>query len=297
MTHLRGILLMLGAVATFSIMDVAMKHLVETYPSVQVTFLRGAASLPFIIAVIGVVGRWTDLIPRRWMLHLIRGLLSVVTLWGFIYAVSLLSLADAYTIFMSAPLLITALSVPMLGEHVGARRWVAVGVGLCGVILVLKPSGAGLITIGGLAALVSATGYALSALTIRILSKTDSGASTVVWALAIMTAISGVIAIDGWVALRWQEHWPWLVALGISGAIGQYFITQAFRLAPPPVIAPLEYTALAWGMLFDWLLWMTAPSSRMLAGAAIIIASGLYVIHRERMTTVATPGNVPAANS
>ena len=296
MTHLRGILLMLGAVATFSIMDVTMKHLVATYPSVQVTFLRGAASLPFIIAVIGVVGRWTDLIPRRWTLHVIRGLLSVVTLWGFIYAVSLLSLADAYTIFMSAPLLITALSVPMLGEHVGARRWIAVGVGLCGVILVLKPSGAGLITIGGLAALASATGYALSALTIRILSKTDSGASTVVWALAIMTAITGVIAVDGWVALRWQEHWPWLVALGISGAVGQYFITQAFRLAPPPVIAPLEYTALAWGMLFDWLFWMTAPSSRMLAGAAIIIASGLYVIHRERRTTVASPGNVPAAN-
>lgn len=296
MTHLRGILSMLGAVATFSVMDVTMKHLVESYPSVQVTFLRGAASLPFIIAVVGLFGRWPDLIPRRWMLHLIRGLLSVVTLWGFIYAVSLLSLADAYTIFMSAPLLITALSVPLLGEHVGARRWIAVGVGLCGVVLVLKPSGAGLITLGGLAALASATGYALSALTIRILSKTDSGAATVVWALAIMTVISGVIAFDGWVALRWQEHWPWIVALGISGAVGQHFITQAFRLAPPPVIAPLEYTALAWGMLFDWLLWMTAPSSRMLTGAAIIIASGLYVIHRERMTTVAAPSNVPAGN-
>jgi drug/metabolite transporter (DMT)-like permease len=297
MTHLRGILSMFGAVATFSIMDVTMKHLVESYPSVQVTFLRGAASLPFIIAAVGLFGRFTDLIPRRWLLHVVRGLLSVVTLWGFIYAVSLLSLADAYTIFMSAPLLITALSVPMLGEHVGARRWIAVGVGLCGVVLVLKPSGAGLITIGGLAALVSATGYALSALTIRILSKTDSGAATVVWALAIMTVISGVIAVDGWVALRWEEHWPWLVALGISGAVGQHFITQAFRLAPPPVIAPLEYTALAWGMLFDWLLWMTAPSSRMLIGAAIIIASGLYVIHRERMTTVASPGNVAAGNS
>jgi drug/metabolite transporter (DMT)-like permease len=287
---------MLAAVATFSMMDVTMKHLVASYPAVQVTFLRGIASLPLLIAAIGLFGRWRDLIPHRWGLHLVRGLLGVVTLWGFIYAVSLLSLADAYTIFMSAPLLITALSVPLLGEHVGARRWMAVGVGLCGVVLVLKPSGAGLITIGGIAALASALGYALSALTIRILSRTDSGAATVVWALSIMTVISGVIALDGWVALQWQ-HWPWIVGLGISGALGQYFITEAFRRAPPPVIAPLEYTALAWGMFFDWLIWTTAPSTRMLVGAAIIIASGLYVIHRERNVAVASPGNVPASDS
>jgi drug/metabolite transporter (DMT)-like permease len=283
---------MLAAVATFSIMDVTMKHLVATYPSVQVTFLRGIASLPLLIGAVGLFGQWSDLIPHRWALHLIRGLLSVATLWGFIYSVSLLSLADAYTIFMSAPLLITALSVPLLGEHVGARRWIAVGIGLCGVVLVLKPSGSGLITIGGIAALCSALGYALSALTIRILSKTDSASATVVWALAIMTVISGGIALDGWVSLQWQ-HWPWIVVLGISGALGQYFITEAFRRAPPPVIAPLEYTALAWGMLFDWVIWLTAPSSRMLVGAAIIVASGLYVIHRERNTIVAAPGHVP----
>ena len=284
---------MLAAVATFSVMDVTMKHLVASYPSMQVTFLRGIASLPLLIAATGLFGRWSDLIPHRWSLHLIRGLLSVVTLWSFIYSVSMLSLADAYTIFMSAPLLITALSVPLLGEHVGARRWIAVGVGLCGVVLVLKPSGAGLITIGGIAALCSALGYALSALTIRMLSKTDSASATLVWALAIMTVISGTLSLQGWVPLQWQ-HWPWLVVLGISGALGQYFITQAFRRAPPPVIAPLEYTALAWGMLFDWVIWLTAPSSRMLFGAAIIVASGLYVIHRERNAIVPSPDKVSA---
>jgi drug/metabolite transporter (DMT)-like permease len=287
---------MLAAVATFSMMDVTMKHLVAFYPSVQVTFLRGIASLPLLFAAFGLFGRWRDLIPRRWTLHLVRGLLSVMTLWGFIYSVSLLSLADAYTIFMSAPLLITALSVPLLGEHVGARRWIAVGVGLCGVVLVLKPSGTSLITLGGLAALCSALGYALSALTIRILSRTDSGASTVVWALSIMTLISGAIAFNGWIPLQWQ-HWPWIVGLGVSGALGQHFITEAFRRAPPPVIAPLEYTALAWGMFFDWLIWTTAPSSRMLTGAAIIVASGLYVIHRERNVAVAAPDNVPSSDS
>jgi drug/metabolite transporter (DMT)-like permease len=171
--------------------------------------------------------------------------------------------------------------MPLLGEHVGARRWVAVVLGLCGVVIVLKPSGTGFVTIGGIAILGSALGYALSALTIRILSRTDTGASTVVWALTIMTVISGAWASRHWVPIA-AEAWPWIIALGISGALGQYFITEAFRRAPPAVIAPLEYTALAWGMLFDWIIWMTAPSARMLIGAGIIVASGLYVIHRER---------------
>jgi drug/metabolite transporter (DMT)-like permease len=89
-----------------------------------------------------------------------------------------------------------------------------------------------------------------------------------------------VLAAPGWVELRSQD-WIWLLGLGISGAFGQYFITDAFRRAQPAVIAPLEYTALAWGMLFDWLIWSTSPSTRMLVGASIIVASGIYVIRKE----------------
>lgn len=276
---------MLAAVATFSMMDVAMKQLVAAYPAMQVTFLRGIASLPLLFGAVGMFGSWRNLVPKRWGLHLLRGLLSVMTLWAFIYAVGELSLADTYTIFMSAPLLITALSVPLLGEHVGARRWIAVLVGLCGVVLVLNPSGSQWSMIGGIAALVSALGYALSALTIRILSRTDSSSATVVWALTIMTIISGALSIRDWVPIEAQA-WPWIIGLGISGALGQYFITEAFRRAPPPVIAPLEYTALAWGMMFDWVIWTKAPSARMLVGAGIIVASGLYVLHRERASDV-----------
>jgi drug/metabolite transporter (DMT)-like permease len=280
--NLRGILWMLAAVSTFAVMDVTLKLLVEKYPAMQVAFLRGAASVPLVIGANILFGRWRDLVPVRWQLHLVRGFLSVVLLWCFVYAVGQLSLANAYTIFMSAPLLITALSVPMLHEHVGWRQWIAVLVGLGGVIIVLKPSGMGLVTIGGLAALASAVGYALSAVTIRILTRTDTSAATVMWSLLLLTIISGLAASAAWVPIRW-EHWPLIVGLGISGALGQYFMTEAFRSAAPPVIAPLEYTALAWGMFFDWLLWTTAPSLRMLSGAFIIVASGIYVINRERL--------------
>ncbi len=275
---------MLAAVATFSVMDLSIKQLSTSYPGMQVTFLRGAASLPLLLTVTAMQRRWRDLIPHRWDLHILRGILGVLMLWLFVFAVKALSLADAYSLFMSAPLLMTALSVPLLREHVGWRRWTAVLVGLAGVFIVLRPSGTNLITLGGIAALGSALGYAISALTIRILSRTDTGAATVIWSLAFITLVSGAFCLTSWTPLR-GDHVPWVIALGVSGAIGQHLITQAFRAANPAVVAPLEYTALAWGMLFDWLFWTTIPSLRMLGGAAIIIASGTYVIHRERVTT------------
>lgn len=280
---------MLAAVATFSMMDVALKRLVEVYPVMQVTFLRGAASLPFLIGAAGVFGRWSDLIPKRWTLHIVRGFLSIAVLWCFIYSLRLLSLGDAYTIFMSAPLLIVALSVPMLGELVGWRRWIAVMVGLIGVVVVLKPTGANVITLGGVAALAAAFGYALGAILVRILSRTDSSAAITVIPLAVLTLVCGIASITAWVPLQWQ-HWPWVVGVGVFGALGQYFFTEAFRHSPAGVIAPLEYTALIWGVLFDWLLWLTVPSARMLTGAAIIVASGLYVIYRERASSIPATG-------
>jgi drug/metabolite transporter (DMT)-like permease len=283
-SNLRGILSMLAAVTTFSVMDTILKRLSEDFPAMQVTFLRGAAALPLLIAANAVFGRWRDLKPKRFGLHVMRGFLSVAVLWFFVYAVSKLSLANAYSIFMSAPLLITALSVPMLRERVGWQQWLAVFVGLVGVIIVLKPTGSGLVALGGLAALTSAIGYALNAITVRILTSTDTSAATVFWSLFFVTVIGGVAASVRWVPVPW-DYWPLIVGLGISGALGQYFFTEAFRLAPPPVIAPLEYTALAWGMMFDWLLWATAPGLRMLTGAFVIVASGIYVLHRERFAS------------
>jgi drug/metabolite transporter (DMT)-like permease len=281
---------MLAAVATFSVMDVSMKRLVETYPAMQVTFIRGSASLPFILIASAWLGRWQDLKPNRWGLHLLRGVLQVSTLYFFVYAVSRLSLANAYTIFMSAPLLITALSVPFFGERVGWHRWAAVAAGMSGVLVVVRPGAGGMdlggaAILGGIAAIAAATTYALGALLIRVLQPTESSAATMFWALSLTAAFAGVLAIPGWVPVLW-DHWHWIVIIGFSGALGQHFFTEAFRMAAPSTIAPLEYTALAWGMLFDWLLWMTVPSARMLLGAGIIVASGLYVIHRERLLAI-----------
>ncbi len=277
--------MMIAAVGCFAVMDATMKHLTTLHGPMQVAFLRGAASLPLVLLALGLTGRLDQVRPVRWSLHLFRGLLTVTMLWLFVYAVRVLSLADAYSIYLSAPLLITALSVPLLGERVGWRHWLAIGIGLLGVLVMLRPSASGLITLGGMAAFGSAVAYAVSAIYIRILSRTDTAASMVFWTMLFIAVAAGLASIPAWEAIQSSE-WAWIVALGLSGAGGQYFITQAFRLAPASVVAPFEYTALLWGIGLDWLLWNALPGSRMLAGASLVIASGLYLILRERQPSV-----------
>ena len=160
--HLRGVLSMLIAVAAFCFMDASMKLLAPHYPPMEVAALRGLASLPLVLAWALVDGGPRQLVRVRWSLHLVRGVLSVIMLVAFVYGIQRLPLAEAYSLFFVAPLLITALAGPILGERVGWRRWAAIAVGLCGTIIVLRPTGAGMLSLGGLAIIVSATGYALS---------------------------------------------------------------------------------------------------------------------------------------
>jgi drug/metabolite transporter (DMT)-like permease len=223
-----------------------------------------------------------QLIRIRWPLHLLRGVLSVIMLVAFVYGLQKLPLAETYSLFFVAPLLITALAVPILGERVGWRRWLAILVGLCGTLIVLRPSGEGMLSLGGLAVIVSAMGYALSAITVRVLGRTDSTQSMVVWMLAMLSVFSLALAWRGWIPVD-AAHWKPIAILGLSGAIGQYGVTEAFGRAPASVIAPLEYTALIWGLGLDWFLWGTLPDRWMLAGAAVIVVCGLYLLRRERV--------------
>jgi drug/metabolite transporter (DMT)-like permease len=277
---------MLIAVGAFASMDTLLKLLSQYYPPMQVSAMRGAASLPFLVLPALFMRRLGGLKPVRWSWHLMRGVLQVLILVSFIYAVRVLSLADTYAIFLSAPLIVTALSVPLLKEHVGWRRWVAIGVGLCGVLAMLRPSGSNLVTLGALAALISAVGYAFSALSLRVLTRTEATASVVLWPIAVMTLLSSVMAAPHWVGIR-LEHWGWLVATGAVGALGARMLTEAFRAAPASVVAPFEYSALLWGVGIDWAVWDKLPSSRVYWGGGLVIASGLYLIWRERQLHMA----------
>jgi drug/metabolite transporter (DMT)-like permease len=272
---------MLVAVAVFSGMDALLKFFSQHYPPMEVAALRGMASLPFMVLPLLIMRRLRDLKPTRFAMHLFRGALMVAVLGGFIYAVRVLSLASAYSIFLSAPLIVTALSVPVLGDRVDGRTWVAIVVGLVGVIMMLRPSASSLATLGAVAAFLSATAYAVSAIALRVLTRTDTTWSVVFWTVGLMTVFTVLVAAPEWVPLH-REHWKWLVALGLFGAIGQHLLTEAFRSAPPSVVAPFEYTALLWGMGIDWTVWGVLPSARVYVGGGIVIACGLFLIWRER---------------
>jgi drug/metabolite transporter (DMT)-like permease len=293
--HLQGITAMLLSVGGFALMDAGLKQLSEHYSPMQVSCLRGAASLPFILLPIAVRNDWRSLKPVRWGLHLARGVLAVIMMATFVYAVSVLSLASTYAIVLCAPLFVTALSVPLLGERVGWRRWAVILFGFAGVLMMLRPSGENLVTLGGLAAVVCALAYALSAIAIRVLARTDTTASTVVWLMVMLTVFAGVLAWPDWRPVRSADLW-WIAWIGLTGAVAQLFVTTAFRKAPPSVVAPFEYSALLWGVALDWVIWSTLPDARTLFGGSVVIASGLYIIFRERGLLRREPRLAPSAD-
>ncbi len=277
---------MLAAVAAFAVMDAAMKQLSHTYAPLQVASLRGWASLPFLLLPVAYGHRWRELKPTRWPLHILRGLLAIGMLTLFVYSLQSLSLSSAYAIFLCAPLLVTALSVLILRETVDWQRWFAIGIGLIGVIAMLRPVGSEVISLGALATLAATICYAFAAIMIRSLSRTETTLSISFSFMTVIAIVATAIALPTWTTVQMQD-WIWIAALGLAGALGQYFMIEAFRQAPASVVAPFDYTALLWGMLLDWILWQTLPQARMLVGGTVVIASGLYLIYRERAVRVA----------
>jgi len=287
--HMRGIFAMLAAVAFFAVMDAQLKLLAGHYGPMQVAFLRGVTSLPFVLLPVLVRGRLARLRPVNVRLHVARGALSVLMLGSFIFAVRESSLATTYSIFMCAPLLVAALSAPMLGERVAGAQWGAITVGLAGVLLMIAPRGGGeWVSLGALAAVVAVATYSLSVVTLRLLARTDTTESMVFWFSVLLSVGAGLLAIPDWVPLA-ADHWPLLLGIGITGALGQHLITEAFRHAPAAVVAPFEYTALLWGVTLDLVIWHVLPGAVTLAGGTIVIGAGLYLLARERRQVPPAP--------
>jgi drug/metabolite transporter (DMT)-like permease len=276
----RNIYMMLIAAAVFSLMDMAMKLLSAHYPPMQVASLRALVALPLVGTYVVWRGAHRSLLQIRWSMHLLRAVLGIAMLALFAYGLRDLSLAEAYTIFFIAPALITALSVVFLKERVNRAQWIAIAVGMGGVLVVLRPSGAGFLTLGGLAILCAATCYAVSAITGRILARTDRTEHMVVWLMVMMAIGATALAAPNWVPVRAEHTWL-LCGLAVSGFIGQLAITEAFGSGDASKVAPFEYSALAWGVGLDWLLWRVLPDYYTMIGAAIIIASGIYLIRHE----------------
>jgi len=279
--NLRAGAVMLTGVLAFSFMDAGLKALSTHYHPFQVTALRALSSFPIIAVWVGLHGGYRQLVRARFSLHLLRGFIGIVMLSSFAWALRVLPLSEAYSIFYTAPLLITVFAVPMLGERVSASRWIAIAIGLGGAVVLLRPTGSGVLTLAGFAVGLTAVGYALSAIVVRILGRTDSTETIVFWLMTFMGCGATMLALPYWRAIR-PTDWLVIAAIALAGTYAQWAITEAFSRGEASFLAPLEYTSLAWGLVLDFFLWHATPRPTMFVGAAIIIASGIYLIRHEQ---------------
>ena len=277
-----AILFMLAAVALFALMDAGLKLLAPHYPPLQVATLRGLSSLPFVLVWVLYTANVRSLLRVHWPLHLLRGVLGIGMMVGFVYGLRSMPLSTAYSITFIAPMLVTAMAGPLLGETVGRQRWVAIGIGMVGMLVILRPTGQGMATAGGLAVLIAAACYAASAITVRLLAQRDSVQAMVQWFLVLLSLGAGSLAAPGWVPLQFSDLWI-IAGVGLAGSLAQVALTEAFRRGEASLIAPLEYTALFWVVCLDLLLWGVLPDAVTWIGAGIIVASGLYLLRREKV--------------
>lgn len=272
--------LMLAGVFMFSTMDASFKLLVEHYGSFQVAFFRCLISALLFAA--WILARDPALFRSAYLPgHVLRAVIGVVMLFSVGECFREMQLADAYAIFFAAPLIITLLSGPLLGEAAGIHRIAACFAGFAGVLVVLKPGGATLLSYGSAMGLVAMLSYSFVALLLRKMGEKDGTVTIAFWFVAIVGVVSGTLAIPGWRPLD-SGHWPILLVLGLSGTAGQLMITAAFRRASAAIVAPFDYTHMLWALVYGLLIWGHLPGVRTWVGAAIVVASGLYILYRER---------------
>lgn len=271
--------LLLGIVAGLGL-DLCAKGLLSTYSLEQFVFLRSLIGLTIFVLLARQFGGLKSLFTRRWPWHLLRTLLATGAMFGFFYGLARMPLVDALTLGFTAPLMVTALSVPMLGEHVGWRRWVAVVTGFLGVLIMLRP-GDGEVSVASVAVLFAAFCYACLAITSRKLGSTESSYALSVYVIAGPLLVSMVMLSQ----TRWQapdiDGWLLFVLAGSCSVIAWIGIIGGYRRASPAMLAPFEYAALIGGAVAGYLIWDEVPDRWVVTGAIVIIASGLFVVYRE----------------
>lgn len=261
-------------------LDLCAKALLETFPLPQFVLVRSAIGVAIFFALVRRFGGLESLITMKWRWHLLRTLLATGAMFGFFYGLARMPLVNALTLGFTAPLMVTALSVPLLGDHVGWRRWTAVSIGFVGVLIILRP-GRSDITLADVAVLFAALCYAVLAITARKLSTTENSFSLSVYVTAGPMVLSAFMVSSGsWVAPD-LANWLLFTLAGACSVIAWIGIVGGYRRAPPAMLAPFEYTALVGGAIAGYLIWDEVPDRWVIIGATVIIGSGLFVVYRE----------------
>lgn len=275
-----GISAALMSTVLFSTMDAIVKWLGSDYPVHQIMFFRCTVALVPVLIFLHRAGGIRVLRTNRPWLHGIRSVLGLLAMAAAFYGFTVLPLADASSIFYMAPLIATALSVPMLGEHVGIRRWLAVLIGLSGVLIIIRPGGE-VFNPGGIAMLMAAIFVGINSNVVRMLSTTEQAISITFY----FTLSSAIITTMLCLYLKWVipsgRDLILLIGTGFLGGTAQYALALSLRYVKIGIAAPFRYLSIIAGGIYGYLFWSESPDSLTLTGIAIIIGAGLYSMHRE----------------
>jgi drug/metabolite transporter (DMT)-like permease len=276
---LRAITLALSATLLFGGSDTISKYLSNSLPIVEFIWIRYVLFLFMALALARRQGL-NSLHPRNPRLQVLRGFCVAGSSVLFVYGVRSMSIAQATTISFLSPMLVTVLSIPLLQETVGIRRWAAVGAGMLGMLIVVRP-GFGGFQPAALFGVASSSCWAFALIITRRISNTDTAQTTVLWSAAIG---AGVLTLMLPIEAVWPNWWQWGLSLlmGVVASGGQWLVILAHRHAPASLLAPFFYTQLLWVTGLGFLVFDNLPDRWTLAGAGIIVASGLYTAHRER---------------
>ena len=275
-----GIGTMLISVLLFSMMDALVKWLGGTYPTQQIMFFRCTIALVPVVTLVLMRGGIRLLHTRKPGLHALRSLLGLSAMACAFYAFSLMRLADAISILHTTPLFMTVLSVLLLGEKVGIRRWSAVTLGFVGMLIVVRP-GEGIFDSGSGYMLVAALCIACTTVLIRHLGATDDPA-TITFYFTLSGSLISIVACIwlGWLMPSFTDLLL-LISVGLLGGCAQYAMTFSYRYAEVGLVAPLKYLSIAIGGTFGYFIWSEIPDRQSLLGIGIIVVTGLYTLHRE----------------
>lgn len=278
--RLKGIALMASAVACFSVLDGGAKWLGREMPALQVTFARYAVAFLIILVVVNPVSHPRAWSTRRPLLQGLRGLALFGSTFCNFMAIRTLQLSEAVAIIFATPFVIAALSGPVLGERMDRRRWAAVVVGFLGVLVVTRPSLAG-VKPGVAWSLAGVLCYAFYSITTRILSRSDSAASMLVISALIPTVALAPVMPGIWVWPSDGFGWLAIGLMGSMGVIGHFFLIRAYTHAPVPVVSPFLYTQVVWSTLVGFVVFGDLPGLSTVVGGGIVVGSGLYLIWLE----------------
>jgi drug/metabolite transporter (DMT)-like permease len=283
--RLIGIALMCGALACFSCLDATAKWLTRDLPPMQVTWARYVSSALFVCLIINPLTTPGVTRTKRPWLQAFRSLLLLASTAMNFIALQYLQLAETISIMFMTPFLVALISGPLLGEWIGPRRLIAICIGFLGVLVVLRPGLGGLHPAAALSVL-GACCYAIFNLTTRMLAASDSSQTTM-----FFSSLGGVIILTPLISLFWMppptwHSWALMGVMGAFATLGHWLLIRAHRLAPAAVLAPFIYSQIVWMVLLGWWLFGQWPDRWTFIGAAIVIASGLYLLSRERVKGV-----------